>query len=237
MVTDDVKKVLDHGWINLYDHMGNDHTIVNMARQSFGKNDLRPAAQQTEPLGKKDTGLVRFLMRQRHGTPFEGVVFTFNVKCPIFIAREWMRHRIGSFNEYSGRYSKMISEFYVPRPEEVREQFGKPGAYEYRPIYYPAGQRAEEIFASSTVEAWDYYDELLAMGVAKEQARFVLPVNIYTQFTWVVNLRSLFNFISLRSDPTAMHEIRQYSKSIEMQIAYVVPVAYSEFVRHGRVAP
>ena len=118
--------VLDHGHVTLYDWMGDDLRIVNMARQSFG--------QESTEIGKEETGLINFLMRERHGTPFEGPVFTFNVKCPIFVAREWFRHRIGSFNEYSGRYSKMINEFYVPALKQMRTQTGKPGNYTFEPM-------------------------------------------------------------------------------------------------------
>lgn len=222
-------KILDHGYIELEEHMGSDLAIVNNARQSFGK--------RSDEMSEKDQGLINFLARERHGTPFERVVFAFNVKCPIFVAREWMRHRVGSFNEYSGRYSKMLPEYYVPNLENIRTQVGKPGAYTYTTIPYHAATIAAGAINASSDKAWLKYEELMNMGAAKEIARTVLPVNFYTMFTWVVNLRSLMNFISLRSDDNAMWEIRQYSLAIEELIKPVVPVAYNAFVKNGRVAP
>ncbi len=221
--------VLDHGYVELHDWMGDDLRIANMARQSFG--------QESTEMGKSEVGLIKFLMRERHGTPFEGPVFTFNVKCPIFVAREWMRHRIGSFNEYSGRYTKMIEEFYVPAPEQMRSQAGKPGSYTFEPLDGRRAKEAEALLNQTNLIAWQTYEKLLELGVAKEVARMALPVNGYTQFTWVVNLRSLFNFISLRSHKTAMYEIRQYSGCIEELIEPIVPVAYEAFFASGNVAP
>ncbi len=221
--------MLDHGYVELYDWMGDDLRIVNMARQSFG--------QESTEMGESEKGLINFLARERHGTPFEGVVFTFNVKCPIFVAREWMRHRIGSYNEYSGRYTKMMSEFYVPYGDQLRTQVGKPGNYRFEPLDKETSTEVQGLLYGESNRSWDKYEELLELGVAKEVARMVLPVNIYTQFTWVVNLRSLMNFISLRSAPGAMWEIRQYSQAIEKQIEPVVPVAMAAFEAHGRKAP
>lgn len=487
--------VLDHGYVCLEDWMGDDLRIVNMARQSFG--------QKSNELGTKEQGLINFLMRERHGTPFEGVVFTFNVKCPIFVAREWMRHRIGclasdtpvvcvqpngvpyprsiehlyrthhgveaperwvkngyqkngnqarkkvpdalryralnqervlrvlgfngfttgimknvwlsgmkelyllktkdgrelrasadhriktpegwakvselsasdivlrfgrvaisestvphklrqaigawttlqrrkvigqgakcylcnqffweedlhldhmipvleclpkaldlsnlapackechrektnreqphkarskigvrsdrlvmkpelvaeemtydiemtgpnhnylanqivvhnSYNEYSGRYSKMISDFYIPNLEQIRTQKGKPGSYSFEPIDTHQAYNEQARIQEVTDIAWEQYEDALNNGVAKEVARMMLPVNIYTQFTWVVNLRSLFNFISLRSHEAAMWEIRQYSQTIEPLIKHVVPVAWEAFENNSRRTP
>jgi len=222
-------KVLDHGYVELFDSMGDDLRIVNMARQSFGKTSVE--------LGEAEKGLINYLMSKRHGTPFEGVVFHFNVKCPLFVAREWFRHRIASYNEYSGRYSKMIAEFYIPELSEMRTQTGKPGAYKFEQLPEDQAKLTRSIIWGDSNEAWSTYEELLSMGVAKEVARMVLPVNIYTQFSWIINLRSLFNFISLRSHETAMWEIRQYSKNIEELIKPIVPVAFECFEKNERKAP
>lgn len=222
-------KVLDHGYVQLYDSMGNDLRIVNNARQSFGKESLT--------FGESEAGLINFLMKNRHGTPFEAVVFQFNVKCPIFVAREWFRHRISSYNEYSGRYSKMVNDFYIP--ETVRSQKGKPGAYKFKELEKDADLTKwfqSEVDATSK-QAYILYDNMLKAGVAKELARIVLPVNIYTTFTWTVNLRALLNFISLRSEENAMWEIRQYSQKIEGFVNQITPVAFEAFVNNGRVAP
>lgn len=221
--------VLDHGYVELYDWMGDDLRIVNMARQSFGEESTK--------MGKSEKGLINFLAREQHGTPFEGPVFTFNVKCPIFVAREWMRHRIGSFNEYSGRYTKMMSDFYIPSGDQLRSQVGKPGNYHFEPLPDYAQVATRTDIEYSVDMAWNMYEVMLKRGVAKEVARMVLPVNIYTQFTWVVNLRSLMNFVALRSDDAALWEIRQYSQAIEAQIQTVVPVAMECFENNGRKVP
>lgn len=222
-------KVLDAGYVRLYDHMGNDLRIVNAARQSFG--------QESEEMGAKEEGILRFLMKNRHGTPFEHVVFQFNVKCPIFVAREWFRHRIGSFNEYSGRYTKMIPEYYLPAEDAVRSQVGKPGSYTFETLPPEEARITRHIMDDNNQRSWHWYESLLRMNVAKEVARMVLPVNMYTMFTWTVNLRALFNFVSLRSHPTAMFEIRQYSLAIEDLVNTTVPIAWEAFNKNGRVSP
>lgn len=219
----------DHGFVTMADRLGNDLSIVNAARQSFGSTEVE--------MNEKNKGLINFLMREKHGTPFEMVVFTFNAKVPIFVMREWIRHRIGSFNEYSGRYSKMIEDFYVPSESKVRSQTGKPGAYIFEPVDFRKARIARLMIKGLSLTAYKVYLLLLKMGVAKEVARIVLPVNYYTQFTWTVNLRSLLNFIELRSSETAMYEIREYSRAIETLISEVVPVTYDAFVKNGRKAP
>jgi thymidylate synthase (FAD) len=232
---DSIKKVpkrhgvLDHGYVELHDWMGDDLRIVNMARQSFG--------QESTEMGEDEKGLINFLMRERHGTPFEGPVYTFNVKCPLFVMREWIRHRIASYNEYSGRYSIMLEDFYVPELREIRTQEGKPGNYTFAPTAVHLQQSGQHVIRVNSEKSWEQYEVLIEQGTAKEVARMVLPVNFYTQFTWVVNLRSLFNFISLRSNENAMWEIRQFSRQIEHLVKPIVPVAYETFVRNGRVAP
>lgn len=220
-------KLLDHGSLELLDRMGTDLHIVNAARQSFG--------QASSKLGAKEIGLINFLMRERHGTPFEMVQFMFQVKCPIFVAREWFRHRIGSFNEYSGRYTKMMADYYIP--EQMRTQTGKPGAYSFEPMNGVDAAFTKLDMKKSCDSAWLLYNKMLERGVAKEVARMVLPVNMYTQFTWSINLRSLLNFVSLRSHETAMWEIRQYSQTIERIIEPIVPLTMAAFSKHGRICP
>jgi len=222
--------VLDHGSVELVDSMGDDLRIVNMARQSFG-------TKAEVLLTEKDRGLINFLMKNRHGTPFEGVVITLQVKCPIFVAREWMRHRIASYNEFSGRYSKMSSDFYVPSDDQLRSQIGKPGSYSFEPLPDELAESTRAMIEENNGDALYTYENFLEQGVAKEVARMVLPVNIYTSFTMVANLRSLFNFVSLRSHKDAMWEIRQYSEQIEKMLWLVAPVAYRAFVDNNRIAP
>jgi len=222
--------VLDHGSVELVDSMGGDLRIVNMARQSFG---TKAELLMTE----KERGLINFLMKNRHGTPFEGVVITLQVKCPIFVAREWMRHRIASYNEFSGRYSKMSSDFYVPSGDQLRSQVGKPGSYSFEPLPDGLAESTRAMIEENNGDALHTYNSFLEQGVAKEVARMVLPVNIYTSFTMVANLRSLFNFVSLRSHEDAMWEIRRYSEEIEKMLWSVAPVAYRAFVDNNRIAP
>ena len=222
--------LLDYGSIELVESMGDDLRIVNMARQSFG------SVLETE-MTDKNAGLIKYLMKNRHGTPFEGVVITLQVKCPIFVAREWMRHRIASYNEFSGRYSKMSSDFYVPSGDQLRSQVGKPGSYSFEPLPDGLAESTRAMIEENNGDALYTYDNFLEQGVAKEVARMVLPVNIYTSFTMVANLRSLFNFVSLRSHKDAMWEIRQYSEEVEKMLWLVAPVAYRAFVDNNRIAP
>jgi thymidylate synthase (FAD) len=221
--------LLDKGYVTLERFCGTDIDIVNSARVSFNKH--------VTSLSKADKGLINFLMRERHGTPFEMVDFTFKVKCPIAVMREWIRHRIASYNEMSGRYTKLESEFYIPTPVNVRHQVGKPGAYRYEPVPWDLATRVIQILDDTYRYCDDKYKLLLSWGIAKEQARLVLPVGIYTKFYFKTNLRALFNFFSLRSDETAMWEIRQYSLAMEELVKEAVPVAMEAFEKHGRRSP
>lgn len=181
-----------------------------------------------------DKMLIKFLIREGHGSPFEHVVFRFRVTTPIFVAREWMRHRIGSFNEISARYTKVTPSFYIPAAEAVRKQVGKPGAYSFEKL--DDGGKTTAIMMDAYQRAYQYYEELLDLGVARELARTVLPVGMVTQFIWTVNLRSLTNFLSLRTAPNALYEIRQEALEIEQCFKEACPVAYEaweEFNRQG----
>lgn len=219
--------VLDKGFVRLDGAMADDLSVVNAARVSF--------ATRKEVVDDSDIGLIRFLMRDRHGTPFEHNAFRFHVKAPIFIAREWFRHRIGSFNEWSGRYSKLEPEFYVPEQDDIRSQVGKPGAYKFEPLDDPYLSWME--FKSAYILAWASYEDLLDEGVAKELARMVLPVGIYTQWYWTVNARSLMNFLSLRNSETAQLEIHRYAEVIEGIFAEQMPITAEAFIANNRVAP
>ena len=221
--------VLDHGFVRLDDCMADDLAVVNAARVSF--------ARRVTELGDADRGLVRFLMRERHSTPFEHGVFRFHIKCPIFVCREWQRHRIGSFNEWSARYSQLEPEFYVPAASDVRTQVGKPGSYSFEPVADELAEHTREAQRAVYNTAYDTYLELLEQGVAKEVARNVLPVAIYTQFYWTVNARSLMNFVSLRNSETAQREIRRYAEAVEHFFAGKMPVTHAAFVANDRRAP
>jgi thymidylate synthase (FAD) len=221
--------VLDHGFVRLDEAMADDLSVVNGARVSF-------ARRKTE-MDDSDEALIRFLMRDRHGSPFEHNAFRFHVRCPIFVAREWFRHRIGSFNEFSLRYAKATDDFYVPEAEDVRTQVGKPGAYTFEPVHAELAERTREELAALYEQAHATYERLVEAGVARELARSVLPVGAYTQFYWTVNARSLMNFVSLRNSEFAQLEIRRYAEAVETFFAETMPVTYAAFVASGRVAP
>lgn len=212
--------------------MGDDLSVVNSARVSFGK--------RSETLTDADEGLIRYLMRERHGTPFEHNSFRFHVVTPVFVAREWFRHRIGSFNELSGRYTEIPERWWWPAPEDVRKRVGKPGAYTYEPFDTEDESRPHRIanlLDMAGQEAFRLYSRLLAGGVAPEQARVVLPLSMYTEFYWTLNARALMNFLSLRTDPTAMKEIRDFAEAVECLWAGKMPVTHQSWVDAGKTAP
>lgn len=219
----------DHGFVRLDDYMADDLSVANSARVSFG-------IRKTE-LEESDHGLIRFLLRERHGTPFEHNAFRFHVRCPIFVAREWFRHRIGSFNEYSGRYKEMTPDFYVPDADDVRTQVGKPGSYSFDPVDSALAQSTRETIQETYDAAWAAYEQMLENGIAKEVARLVLPLGIYTEFYWTVNARALMNFLSLRNAEAAQLEIREYAGAIEPLFEKAMPTTYAAFVANDRRAP
>jgi thymidylate synthase (FAD) len=225
-----VYDVLDYGEIELLESMASDLDVVNAARVSF-------VSYQTE-MDERAIGLINFLMRNKHATPFEHSVFKFRIKAPIFVTREWMRHRWSSFNEMSMRYHVPDElHFYVPESKNVRQQIGKPGSYSFQPI------SDEETVRKTILEihhcnqhAYTSYKQLLEMGIAKEIARCVLPVSQYTEFIWTVNARSLINFISLRNDSNAQYEINEYAKVIERIFAEKMPCTHTAFINSDRMA-
>jgi thymidylate synthase (FAD) len=229
VIPDNSIPVLDHGFVRLDASMADDLSVVNAARVSF--------ARRREEVDDADAGLIRFLMRDRHGTPFEHNSFRFHIRCPIFVAREWFRHRIGSFNEFSMRYAKATDDFYVPEPEDVRSQVGKPGAYSFEPVEPELAERTREELQAVYDFAFATYTRLVEAGVARELARSVLPVAAYTEFYWTVNARALMNFVSLRAADTAQREIRSYAEACERFLAEAMPITYESFVANNRTAP
>jgi thymidylate synthase (FAD) len=221
--------VLDHGFVRLDEAMADDLSVVNGARVSFAKH-------KTE-MDDSDAGLIRFLMRERHGTPFEHNAFRFHIRAPIFVAREWFRHRVGSFNEFSMRYARATDEFYIPAPEDVRSQVGKPGAYSFEPVTDELAETTREELQQVYETAYAAYERLVELGVARELARAALPVGAYTEFYWTVNARALMNFLSLRNSETAQREIRRYAEACERFLAERMPITYDAFVAAGRRAP
>ncbi len=221
--------VLDHGFVRLDDAMASDLSVVNAARVSFARHKL-----EMEP---EDEGLIGFLLRNRHGTPFEHNSFRFHVRCPIFVMREWIRHRWSSFNEFSMRYTRANDDFYVPALADVRQQVGKPGSYSFESVAPELAEQARAEIEAANKAAYAAYDRLIAAGIARELARSVLPVAAYTEFYWTVNARALMNFLSLRNAEAAQLEIRRYAEAIEGIFAERMPLTHAAFVAAGRTPP
>jgi thymidylate synthase (FAD) len=228
-ISPDTVPVLDHGFVRLDGALADDLSVVNAARVSF--------ARRREVIDQADEGLIGFLMRERHGTPFEHNAFRFHVRCPIFVAREWFRHRIGSFNEFSMRYAKATDDFYVPAASDVRSQVGKPGAYTFEPVTDELAASTRESLRAVYDQAYATYESLVEQGVAREVARCVLPVGAYTEFYWTVNARAIMNFVSLRASETAQREIRYYAEVVETFLAERMPLTHAAFVKNERTAP
>lgn len=228
VMQENLVRVLDHGFLALDGALATDLAVVNGARVSFN--------QESEELGERDAGLIRFLMRERHGSPFEHGYFRFLVKAPLFVVREHHRHRAGhSYNEWSGRYSKMEAEFYVP--EFVRTQVGKPGAYTFEPVDEETREAARREIEENAARAFEAYERLLEQEVAKEVARSVLPLSTYTKYYWSCNPRSLMHFCGLRNHEAAQFEIREYAAAAESFLEELMPITHAAFVANGRVAP
>lgn len=214
-------KCLDKGFVRLVDCMGDDAAIVQAARVSYGKGTKSVS---------EDKGLIRYLMRHRHTSPFEMVEFKFHIKLPIFVARQWIRHRTANVNEYSGRYSEMKDEFYIPDIEQLRTQsaVNKQG-------------RSSELLPEETAKAianqyketqdrlFNEYSELLETELARELARINLPLSNYTEWYWKIDLHNLFHFLKLRMDVHAQYEIRVYADVMADIVRQILPLAYSAF--------
>ena len=227
--------------VELVDLMGDDSSIVSSARVSTKGwvNEGSDAADQ------KVAGLINFLMRDRHGTPFEHNALTFRISAPLFVFYEFHRHRVGwSYNEESGRYRELEPVFYTPRPDRALRQVGKPGAYEFTAGDYKQQVLANGTHARAATAAWSEYQWMLENGIAKEVARNVLPVSIYKTMYATCNLRSLFSFLSLRwahplsTVPTfPLDEIQRVAEKLDALAREHFPIAFDAFDKHGRVAP
>lgn len=194
------KEVLNAGYIELVEHMGGDRSVIRNARRCWRSED-----RSNE---KSDANLIKHLIKKEHRTPFESIVFTFDIKAPIFVARQWMRHRIGSFQEESLRYCVAGDEVYVP---DFKDEFNR------------------QLWERANYRQFEEYDMLIAHGMPKEQARAILPMGIYTKFYWTVNGSSLMNFLKLRMDPAAQKEIRVYADAILEIVKEVAPVTFNTF--------
>jgi thymidylate synthase (FAD) len=214
------RPVLSHGFVALVDYMGNDAAIVQAARVSYG--------QGTKSV-RDDRGLVRYLLRHRHTTPFEMVELKFLVRLPIFVARQWIRHRASSTNEYSARYSVVPDEYEVPPPEEVRHQSTRNRQGRGDPLPAEVVERFRSDLEEVSRRSYAAYTRALEAGVARETARLLLPVAYYTQWYWKTNLHNLFHFLSLRLDAHAQEEIRLYAAELARLGRLVAPVAFEAF--------
>ena len=226
-VPEEAIKCLDKGFVRLVDSMGGDDAIVQAARVSYGQGTSKVS---------QDRGLIRYLMRHRHTTPFEMVEFKFHCKMPIFVARQWVRHRTANINEYSLRYSEARDEFYFPDPEHIQFQsaLNKQGRSGEVPLELK--QKVLDYFKEISERSFTMYQELNEAGIARELARSLLPVNIYTEWYWKNDLHNLLHFIGLRSDSHAQYEIRVYSDAMAEFVKAVAPFAweaYQDYVVHG----
>lgn len=223
-------KVLEHGFVELIDFMGGDRAVCDAARVLQEK--------EVSTFTQKDADLIEGMMSGRHGTPFEHTLFKFRVKCPIFVIREWHRHRMCSYNEISMRWMKGEPEFYVPKPENVRtvKEGTKKISYQYQGVIPTDADnfiRGLKAFHTACYQSY----ELALESVAPEQARYFLPNTFFTQMIWTVNCRSLMNFLSLRNEDHAMWEIREYAAVVEYAFETKMPETYNAFLRNGRRAP
>ena len=234
-VQDQIMVYEPHGFVRLVDWMGDEISICNAARVSFHKET---DSNIDGSLRDEDAGLLKYLLKNKHGTPFEqGFLAQFHIRVPIFVMREWIRHRVGfSYNEESGRYVEMRPDFYIP--DEARTQVGKPGAYTFE--RHP-DRGVEEWFKGAlkyhSEKGYDLYQEALNYGIAKEQARLFLGLNLYTEFRWTCNSRSLMNFLALRAHKEAAGEIQTYAGAIEEIFSQKMPTIHAAFEEAGRVAP
>ncbi len=216
--------VLDHGFIRVVDYMGDDAAIVQAARVSYGAGTKHV---------QNDDGLIRYLMRHWHSTPFEMCEVKLHVKLPVFVARQWIRHRTANVNEYSARYSILDREFYIPAPEHLAAQSVVNNQGRGEVLTGEESARVLEMLKSDANRAYDHYEAMLSQdgqqGLARELARMNLPANIYTQWYWKVDLHNLFHFLRLRADPHAQYEIWVYAEAIAACVKDWVPLAYAAF--------
>ncbi len=223
--------VLDHGFVRVVDYMGDDAAVVQAARVSYGRGTRK---------ARDDENLIRYLMRKRHSSPFEMCEIKLHVKLPVFVARQWIRHRTANVNEYSARYSILEDEFYLPRPEDVAAQSSRNA--QGRGDLVPR-QQADHAIARIEEGARRAYADYAALlnerggetvdgervGVARELARVVLPLGVYTQWYWKIDLHNLLHFLALRSDPHAQYEVRMYAEAIGSLVAAWVPMVWRAF--------
>jgi thymidylate synthase (FAD) len=223
-LVDEELKVLDKGFVRLVDYLGGDARIVQSARVSYG-----PGTKTV----REDKGLINYLLRNDHTSPFEQVILTFHCKMPIFVARQWVRHRTARLNEISARYSVMKDEFYVPKPEEIRtqDQVKKQSRSEETVPWNEAVKLIERL-EKEQADIFQTYEGMIEGGIARELARMNLPVSLYTEWYWQIDLHNLFHFLLIRLDDHAQYEIREYAKALAQCAKAVAPIAYEAWEEH-----
>jgi thymidylate synthase (FAD) len=216
--------VLDKGFVRLVDYMGSDARIVQSARVSYGEGTTTVS---------RDKILIDYLMRHLHTSPFEQVIITVHAKLPIFVARQWIRHRTARLNELSGRYSEMVDEFYIPTPDRIRKQdsVNIQGSSDEE-VPAELKQKVISLISSDSGDAFANYRSMLDDGVSRELARINLPLNLYTEWYWQIDLHNLFHFLKLRMDSHAQWEIQQYANALGKIAQAVAPWAYESFEEH-----
>jgi len=217
-------KVLDKGFVRLVDYLGDDSRIVQSARVSYGEGTKSY---------REDKGLIDYLLRNDHTSPFEQVSFTFHIKMPLVVARQWIRHRTAKVNEISGRYSVMASEFYVPAAEDIalQSEDNKQGR-QNEPVSEELAKEIQDIISAEQKRVYETYTKLLDMGLAREIARINLPLSLYTEWYWTMDLHNLFHFLRLRMDAHAQKEIRVYANAIFEIVKKITPMAAEAFEKH-----
>jgi thymidylate synthase (FAD) len=217
-------EVLDHGFVRVIDYMGDDAAICQAARVSYGKGTRSV---------QNDEGLIRYLMRHWHSTPFEMCEVKFHVKLPVFVARQWIRHRMANVNEYSARYSILDREFYIPAPQQLAAQSTQNNQGRGEVLEGEEAQRVLDLLRDDAMRSYDHYEAMLSQdgqqGLARELARMNLPANIYTQWYWKTDLHNLLHFLRLRADAHAQYEIRVYAEVMCEIVADWVPAAFAAF--------
>ncbi|AAV86306.1 FAD-dependent thymidylate synthase [Anaplasma marginale str. Dawn] len=216
-------RVLDKGFVRVVDYMGSDESVVQAARVSYGRGTKRTS---------QDAALIGYLMRHAHTSPFEMCEIKLHVKLPIFVARQWVRHRTASINEYSARYSVLDREFYIPDEKQIAEQSTNNAQGRGTPLPADAAKRIMELFRRNSELMYEDYEALLEQGLARELARMNLTINCYTQWYWKVNLHNLLRFLALRSGAGAQYEIREYASRILEIVRLWVPMVHAAFVEY-----
>lgn len=221
--------VLDHGFVRVVDYMGDDNAVVQAARVSYGKGTKKIS---------EDQGLINYLMRHRHSTPFEMCEIKFHIKLPMFVARQWIRHRTANVNEYSARYSILDKEFYIPAPEHLAAQSTNNRQGRADVLTGDYAQKILQLLKEDATRSYDHYEYMLNLdnqdpdgsGLARELARMNLPVNFYTQWYWKIDLHNLMHFLSLRADSHAQYEIRVYADIMLDILRLWLPLTHQAFM-------